>query len=158
MDRHQDREQSTTKRRRGFAALDAETRRRIASRGGKAAHDKGRAHEFSGEEARQAGKKGGERVSTNREHMAEIGRRGGERVSRDRGHMAKIGRRGGEIVSENRAHMAEIGRKGGEARVGHGAGHEESEHGHPQENDHANENNDPAQVNDGHQDDIIAAE
>src|SRR5262249_8844065 len=93
---------------RGFAALDAETRRRIASRGGKAAHDKGRAHEFSAQEAREAGRKGGERVSKNRDHMAEIGRKGGERVSRDRDHMAQIGRRGGEIVSENRAHMAEI--------------------------------------------------
>ena len=107
---------STPTAKRGFAALDPETRRRIASRGGKAAHNKGRAHEFSPDEARQAGKKGGERVSKNRDHMAEIGKKGGERVSADRDHMAKIGRRGGEIVSENRAHMAEIGKKGGEAR------------------------------------------
>src|SRR5437773_5733052 len=110
----QERKEQPKETRRGFAALDPETRRAIASRGGKAAHDKGRAHEFTADEAREAGKKGGDNVSRNRDHMASIGRRGGERVSRDREHMAKIGRRGGEIVSENRTHMAEIGRKGGE--------------------------------------------
>ncbi len=59
------------------------------------------------------GRKGGEAVSRNREHMAEIGRRGGEAVSRDREHMAVIGRKGGEAVSQDRERMAEIGRKGG---------------------------------------------
>ena len=38
----------------------------------------GRAHEFNSEEAREAGRKGGEAVSQNREHMAEIGRKGGQ--------------------------------------------------------------------------------
>lgn len=52
--------------------------REIARKGGRAAHEKGRAHEFSSEEARQAGRKGGEKVSANRQHMAEIGRRGGK--------------------------------------------------------------------------------
>ena len=74
---------------RGFAAMDEEKQRQIASKGGKAAHEKGTAHEFTPEEARQAGKKGGEAVSQNREHMAEIGRKGGERVSQDREHMAR---------------------------------------------------------------------
>lgn len=101
---------------RGFAAMDEGKQRQIASKGGKAAHEKGTAHEFTPEEARQAGKKGGEAVSKNRQHMAEIGRRGGERVSQDREHMAQIGRRGGEAVSGDREHMAQIGRKGGEAR------------------------------------------
>ena len=63
---------------RGFAAMDEEKQRKIASEGGKAAHERGTAHEFDSEEARRAGKKGGETVSQNREHMAEIGRRGGE--------------------------------------------------------------------------------
>lgn len=45
---------------RGFAAMDAEKQRQIASKGGKAAHQKGTAHEFSSEEARAAGRKGGE--------------------------------------------------------------------------------------------------
>ena len=43
-----------------------------------------------------AGRKGGETVSQNRDHMAQIGRRGGQTVSRDREHMAQIGRRGGQ--------------------------------------------------------------
>jgi general stress protein YciG len=103
---------------RGFAAMDAEKQRQIASKGGKAAHEKGTAHEFTPDEARQAGKKGGEAVSQNRKHMSDIGRKGGERVSQDRDHMAQIGRKGGEAVSGDREHMAEIGRKGGEARGG----------------------------------------
>jgi hypothetical protein len=101
---------------RGFAAMEENKQRQIASKGGKAAHEKGTAHEFTPEEARLAGKKGGEAVSKNRQHMAEIGRRGGERVSQDREHMAQIGRKGGEAVSGDREHMAQIGRKGGEAR------------------------------------------
>lgn len=62
---------------RGFAAMDQQRQREIASEGGKAAHQKGTAHEFSPEEARVAGRKGGEAVSKDRQHMAEIGREGG---------------------------------------------------------------------------------
>ena len=46
--------------RRGFASMDTEKQRRIASKGGRAAHEKGTAHEFTPEEAREAGRKGGE--------------------------------------------------------------------------------------------------
>ena len=63
---------------RGFAAMDQQLQREIASKGGQAAHQKGTAHEFDSEEARLAGQKGGVMVSRDREHMAEIGRRGGE--------------------------------------------------------------------------------
>ena len=63
---------------RGFASMDPERQREIASEGGKAAHEKGTAHEFDSEEARAAGRKGGEAISQNRQHMAEIGRRGGQ--------------------------------------------------------------------------------
>lgn len=45
------------KKRRGFAAMKPEKQRRIAKLGGQAAHVKGKAHEFTGEEARQAGRK-----------------------------------------------------------------------------------------------------
>jgi uncharacterized protein len=45
---------------RGFAAMDERKQREIASKGGKAAHQKGTAHEFTPEEARAAGRKGGE--------------------------------------------------------------------------------------------------
>jgi general stress protein YciG len=63
---------------RGFASMDPEQQRQIASKGGKAAHQLGVAHEFNSEEAREAGRKGGEAVSRDREHMAAIGRKGGE--------------------------------------------------------------------------------
>src|SRR4051812_8354982 len=63
---------------RGFAAMDREQQREIASKGGQAAHQKGTAHEFDSEEARRAGQKGGEAVSRDRKHMADIGRKGGE--------------------------------------------------------------------------------
>ena len=58
--------------------MDSERQREIARKGGRAAHEKGKAHEFTPDEARQAGRKGGEKVSVNRQHMAEIGRRGGK--------------------------------------------------------------------------------
>jgi general stress protein YciG len=63
---------------RGFASMDREKQREIASKGGKAAHQKGTAHEFTTDEARNAGRKGGVTVSQNREHMAAIGRKGGQ--------------------------------------------------------------------------------
>ena len=43
----------------GFAAMDPEKRRRISSVGGKAANEKGTGHEFTSDEAREAGRKGG---------------------------------------------------------------------------------------------------
>src|SRR5690242_7293890 len=67
-----------TRSNRGFASMDRGKQREIASKGGKAAHAKGTAHEFDSGEAREAGRKGGVAVSRNREHMAAIGRRGGE--------------------------------------------------------------------------------
>lgn len=63
----------------GFASMDPDKQREIASQGGKAAHEKGTAHEFTSEEAKEAGQKGGEKVSQDREHMAEIGREGGKK-------------------------------------------------------------------------------
>jgi general stress protein YciG len=63
---------------RGFASMDDDKQREIASEGGRAAHEKGNAHEFDSREAKEAGRKGGETVSQDREHMAEIGRKGGE--------------------------------------------------------------------------------
>jgi uncharacterized protein len=47
------------KEHRGFASMDRTKQREIASQGGKAAHQKGTAHEWTSEEARQAGRKGG---------------------------------------------------------------------------------------------------
>jgi general stress protein YciG len=45
---------------RGFASMNPERQRQIASEGGKAAHARGKAHKFTSEEAREAGRKGGQ--------------------------------------------------------------------------------------------------
>jgi hypothetical protein len=53
------REDNVAKEDRGFASMDRAKQREIASKGGKAAHQKGTAHEWTSEEARDAGRKGG---------------------------------------------------------------------------------------------------
>ncbi|MBT2559165.1 hypothetical protein J7E24_15345 [Hymenobacter sp. ISL-91] len=53
-------DKTVTKRPRGFAAMDPATQRRIASEGGRASHQSGRGHRFTSEEARVAGRKGGQ--------------------------------------------------------------------------------------------------
>lgn len=58
--------------------MDPARQKEIASKGGRAAHEKGTAHEWSSGEARDAGRKGGVTVSRDRAHMAAIGREGGE--------------------------------------------------------------------------------
>lgn len=110
----------TESKKRGFAAMSREKQRQIAGAGGKAAHAKGTAHEFTREEARAAGQAGGEALfkRLGREHMSAIGKKGGATVSQSREHMSAIGRKGGEAVSGDRAHMSTIGRKGGAARKG----------------------------------------
>lgn len=81
--------------RRGFASMDPDKQKEIASQGGRAAHEAGTAHEFTPEEAREAGRKGGQTVSKDKEHMATIGKKGGQSVSQNKKHMAEIGRKGG---------------------------------------------------------------
>lgn len=71
-------EEQTMTKPRGFAAMSPEEQREIARKGGKVAQQRGSAHRFTSHEARDAGRKGGIRVSQNRDHMAEIGRRGGQ--------------------------------------------------------------------------------
>ncbi|MFC5497239.1 KGG domain-containing protein [Caenimonas terrae] len=51
---------------RGFASMDPQRQREIASEGGRAAHERGTAHEFTSEEAREAGRKGGQARAENR--------------------------------------------------------------------------------------------
>ena len=75
--------------------MSPEKQREIASKGGRAAHAKGTAHEFDSGEAREAGRKGGMAVSRNREHMAAIGRRGGEARGQSRGRSANQANSGG---------------------------------------------------------------
>ena len=70
---------------RGFASMDDDKQREIASKGGKAAHEKGSAHEFNSEEAREAGRKGGHAAHEkgtahefDSEEAREAGRKGGQ--------------------------------------------------------------------------------
>ena len=69
--------------RRGFASMDPNQQRAIASLGGRAAHRSGNAHEFTSEEAREAGRKGGEasggRSSQGGNQGGGQGGRGGDR-------------------------------------------------------------------------------
>jgi len=68
-------EQGETRRkeRRGFASMSPEKQREIASKGGRAAHMKGTAHEWSSEEARAAGRKGGRASRGGRGRLPEGG-------------------------------------------------------------------------------------
>jgi general stress protein YciG len=64
-------EVSVAKEDRGFASMDRAKQREIASKGGKAAHQKGTAHEWTSEEAREAGRKGGMASHRRRKEMQE---------------------------------------------------------------------------------------
>lgn len=68
------------KGRRGFASMDPAKQRAIASKGGIAAHKTGKAHEFTPEEAREAGRIGGQSISSRPGHMATIGALGGSKI------------------------------------------------------------------------------
>jgi len=111
-------------RSRGFASMNSEKQREIARKGGKAAHEKGTAHEFTADEARAAGRKGGERVSQNREHMSRIGRIGGKssasRRSTTEGRGAPATEHGGPDGGTGRSDM-------GQGHPGDGGGHRSEE-------------------------------
>ena len=115
---------SNGKSRRGFASMDASRQREIASKGGRAAHAKGTAHEWSSDEARVAGRKGGETVSRDRAHMAAIGREGGEargqsaRMARQRAESERGSRDEGSARSGDREVSLSVSREGmgGESR------------------------------------------
>jgi len=70
-------EDTVAKEDRGFASMDPAKQREIASKGGKAAHQKGTAHEWTSEEARDAGRKGG--IASHRRRREQSG--GAEDVS-----------------------------------------------------------------------------
>ncbi len=61
------------KERRGFASMSPEKQREIASKGGRAAHQKGTAHEWTSDEARTAGRKGGQVSRGGRGRLREPG-------------------------------------------------------------------------------------
>ncbi len=92
---------------RGFASMDPQQQRQIASMGGHAAHQKGTAHEFTSEEAREAGSKGGKAAharGTAHEFTSEEARQAGSKGGQN-------SHGGGNRSSQ---HMSEIGRKGGQ--------------------------------------------
>ena len=70
---------------RGFASMDPQRQREIASEGGRAAHEKGTAHEFTSEEAREAGRKGGMARSANRRKAMESSSGGSSHASGNSG-------------------------------------------------------------------------
>ena len=97
---------------RGFASMDEDKQREIASQGGKAAHEKGTAHEFTSEEAREAGRKGGQAAhekGTAHEFDSEEAREAG----RKGGHAAHEKGTAHEFSSQE---AREAGKKGGESR------------------------------------------
>ncbi|HVK99140.1 MAG TPA: KGG domain-containing protein [Dongiaceae bacterium] len=70
---------------RGFASMDKERQRQIAAEGGRAAHQKGTAHQFTPREAREAGAKGGRAAhekGTAHEFTPEEARRAGAKGGR----------------------------------------------------------------------------
>lgn len=75
---------------RGFAGMDPAKQREIASKGGKASHEKGTAHEFTPEEAREAGRKGGQ-ASGRARAAAAAAQRGGEEPARSERRKEEVG-------------------------------------------------------------------
>lgn len=65
------------KRETGFRKMDPILAQEIRSKGGRAAHEKGVRHKFTPEEAREAGRKAGLKVSQDRAHMSALGKKGG---------------------------------------------------------------------------------
>jgi len=66
------------KERRGFASMSPEKQREIASKGGRAAHQKGTAHEWTSDEARSAGRKGGQISRGGRGRLIDSGQNPGD--------------------------------------------------------------------------------
>jgi len=93
-DSEQARNASERRERRGFASMSPEKQREIASKGGRAAHQKGTAHEWTSEEARSAGRKGGQISRGGRGRLV-------EETSGDAPHMAEYN------ASENRDRLGE---------------------------------------------------
>ena len=92
------RRDNVAKEDRGFASMDRAKQREIASKGGKAAHQKGTAHEWTSEEARDAGRKGG--IASHRRRREQMAGQTG----------------GGNTASETRTDMSDSDVGGGSDR------------------------------------------
>ena len=76
---------------RGFASMERNKQREIASKGGKAAHQKGTAHEWTSEEAREAGRKGGMASHRRKQEQQNSGSTGSENENpRDTGDRGAV--------------------------------------------------------------------
>jgi general stress protein YciG len=85
---------------RGFASMDPQRQREIASEGGRAAHEKGTAHEFTSEEAREAG----------RQSHKNDGSQSNEQSNRNEGNKANASNTGNTRGGSSEQH-AEAGRQ-----------------------------------------------
>jgi uncharacterized protein len=79
---------------RGFASMDPAKQHEIASKGGRAAHQKGTAHEWTSEEAREAGRKGGLASHRSRQEQVVGQRTEGEATSEPVGDVVSVGSSG----------------------------------------------------------------
>lgn len=87
---------------RGFASMDRAKQREIASKGGKAAHQKGTAHEWTSEEARDAGRKGGIASHQRRREMqSQVGTDTGS-AAEPEGELQNRGTESGSLSREDR--------------------------------------------------------
>ncbi len=85
---------------RGFASMDRAKQREIASKGGKAAHQKGTAHEWTSEEARDAGRKGGLASHKRRREQMLASGGGNAMATEDRGEAGESRRDQADLGSE----------------------------------------------------------
>ena len=92
------REVSVAKEDRGFASMDRAKQREIASKGGKAAHQKGTAHEWTSEEAREAGRKGG--MASHQRRRQQLDSQGNDVASQGLGTPTVTERSGGDDSNE----------------------------------------------------------
>lgn len=98
-----DQAQGQVRRGRGFAGMDAERQRQISAEGGRAAHQKGTAHEFDSEEAREAGRKGGQASGgSRRKNRSGGGTGGGESGGGESGGGSSGAEGGGEASGDTR--------------------------------------------------------
>ena len=104
---------------RGFASMDPELQRDIASRGGRASHESGHAHEWNSEEARRYGREGGSAAherGTAHEWDSEEARQAGRRGGQARGRSSRSAHDDDSNGHGRRMSRSEAGRRGAEAR------------------------------------------
>lgn len=92
--KNQGKESGSGKSQRGFASMDPNQQREIASEGGKAAHQAGTAHEFTSEEARKAGQQSHKNDAA-KSAASSSGNRGSESSAKSRSSSGNAGSQSG---------------------------------------------------------------